>query len=222
MIPPSRNHDRGSIAPRSRFDRTAIVVFFQASPSPSDENPTLQIPVKREKTSLHLSRRMKSRSRSTVLHALRCRPHDGDRTPQEAPRVTKVASDHGRPMMIDASSICHVSTTCRVAFNARGFVHLMQPSLPATQLMHQTRPSVCPIRREKVYLFFHSSTSPRLTVLKTRALNGICLIRRRKTPSFFSLAAASSTGVPRIPRKKDSFVLLGALLIGRRRDCHVS
>ena len=96
---------------------------------------------------------MKSKSRSTVLHALRCRPHDGDRTPQEAPRVTKVASDHGCPMMIDASSICHMSTTCRVAFNARGFVHLMQPSLPATQLMHQTRPSVCPIRREKGRLF---------------------------------------------------------------------
>ena len=28
MIPPSRNHDRGSIAPRSRSDRAAIVEFF--------------------------------------------------------------------------------------------------------------------------------------------------------------------------------------------------
>ena len=29
--------------PRSRFDQTAIVVFFHASPTPSDWNPTLQI-----------------------------------------------------------------------------------------------------------------------------------------------------------------------------------
>ena len=42
-IPRGRSSDRGSIAPRSRFDRTAIVVFFHASPMPSDSNLTLQI-----------------------------------------------------------------------------------------------------------------------------------------------------------------------------------
>ena len=57
---------------------------------------------------------------------------------------------------------------------------------------------------------------------KEKALNAICPVRRGKRPSFFSLAAASSTGVPRVTRKKEIFVLLGALLIGRRRACHVS
>ena len=40
--------------PGSRFDGTAIVVFFHASPTPSDWNPTLQIPAKREKNQTSL------------------------------------------------------------------------------------------------------------------------------------------------------------------------
>ena len=40
---PQRNLlDRGSIAPRSRFDRAVIVEFFHKLPTPSDWNPTLQ------------------------------------------------------------------------------------------------------------------------------------------------------------------------------------
>ena len=40
---PRRNLlDRDSIAPRSRFDRTAIVEFFHELPTPSDWNPMLQ------------------------------------------------------------------------------------------------------------------------------------------------------------------------------------
>ena len=35
-IPRGRSSDCGSIAPRSRFDRTAIVVFFNESSGPSD------------------------------------------------------------------------------------------------------------------------------------------------------------------------------------------
>ena len=81
----------------------------------------------------------------------------------------------------------------RVAFNARGFVHLMQPSEIAAHLMR------------------HTSFDRK-----------ICPIRRGKTLSFFSLAAASSTGVHRVTWKKDGFVLLGALFIGHRPDCHVS
>ena len=39
---PRRNLlDLGSIAPRSRFDRAAIVEFFHMLPTPSDQNPTL-------------------------------------------------------------------------------------------------------------------------------------------------------------------------------------
>ena len=46
--------------------------------------------------------------------------------------------------------------------------------------------------------FFHWSMSSRATVLKKRALNTFCLIRRDKIPPFFSLVAASSTGVHRV------------------------
>ena len=39
---PRRNLlDRGSIAPRSRFDQVAIVEFFHTLPTPLDRNPTL-------------------------------------------------------------------------------------------------------------------------------------------------------------------------------------
>ena len=38
VIPRRKLHDRGSIAPRSRFDRTAIVEFFHESSKPSDRN----------------------------------------------------------------------------------------------------------------------------------------------------------------------------------------
>ena len=51
MIPPYKNHDRGWIAPRSRFDRTAIVVFFHSSSMPSDWNLTLQISFEKRRTS---------------------------------------------------------------------------------------------------------------------------------------------------------------------------
>ena len=39
-IPPRLLSDRGSIAPRLRFDRTAIVEFFQAVSAPSDRDPS--------------------------------------------------------------------------------------------------------------------------------------------------------------------------------------
>ena len=52
MIPPCRNHDRGSIALRSRFDRTVIVVFFHSSSMPSDWNLTLQISSEKRRTSV--------------------------------------------------------------------------------------------------------------------------------------------------------------------------
>ena len=45
----SRGIDPTRKDPRSRLDRTTIVVFFHASPTPSDWNPTLQIPAKRER-----------------------------------------------------------------------------------------------------------------------------------------------------------------------------
>ena len=35
-----------------------------------------------------------------VLRAIRCRPHDGDRTHQEAPRVAQIANDRSHPMNI--------------------------------------------------------------------------------------------------------------------------
>ena len=41
MIPRRNLLDRGSIAPRSRFDRAAIVEFFHMLPTSSDRNPTL-------------------------------------------------------------------------------------------------------------------------------------------------------------------------------------
>ena len=37
LIPWWKSHNRGSIAPRSRFDRTAILEFFRESSWPSDE-----------------------------------------------------------------------------------------------------------------------------------------------------------------------------------------
>ena len=37
MIPRQKLHDRGSIAPRSRFDRAAIAEFFHDTSAPSDE-----------------------------------------------------------------------------------------------------------------------------------------------------------------------------------------
>ena len=61
-IPCGRIHDRGSIAPRSRFDRTAIVVFFHESPTPLDWNPMLQRSSQRErKMGLHVAVRSRSR-----------------------------------------------------------------------------------------------------------------------------------------------------------------
>ena len=61
-IPRGRIPDRSSIAPRSRFDRTAIVVFFHESPTPSDWNPMLQKSSRRErKIGLHVTVRSRSR-----------------------------------------------------------------------------------------------------------------------------------------------------------------
>ena len=101
----------------------------------------------------------------------------------------------------------------------------MQPSEIAAHLMRHTsfHRQICPIRRGKIVLFFslvHVAST--VTPEKKKRLNAICPIRRGKTLSFFSLAAASSTGVHRVTWKKDGFVLLGALFIGRRPDCHVS
>ena len=80
---------------------------------------------------------------------------------------------------------------------------------------------ICPIGREIIPAFY-----PLVHVVSTDSpekerINGICLIRREKLPLFFSLAAASSTGVHRVKRTKDSFVLLGgrdSIFIGRRPD----
>ena len=54
----------------------------------------------------------------------------------------------------------------------------------AAQLMRHNH-QLCPIRRGKKAFFSHWSTSPRPVFLKTRALNGICPIRRGIIPSFY-------------------------------------
>ena len=61
-IPCGRIHDRGLIAPRSRFDRIVIVVFFYESPTSSDWNSMLQRSSRRErKIGLYVAVRSRSR-----------------------------------------------------------------------------------------------------------------------------------------------------------------
>ena len=72
-IPPLKEHDRGSIAPRSRFDRAAIEPFFHPSSLPSYEDLiVMTIPTVRWRSD----------------------------APGGSTRVEKVANDCGRPMMI--------------------------------------------------------------------------------------------------------------------------
>ena len=46
-----------------------------------------------------------------------------------------------------------------------------------------------------------------VAVPEKKRIKCICLIRREKLPLFFHWPAASSTGVHRVKRKKDTFVL---------------
>ena len=50
----------------------------------------------------------------------------------------------------------------------------------------------------------HWATSPSTVIPEKDNIKCLCLIRRQKRISFFLLAAASSTGVPRIRRKRQS------------------
>ena len=84
------SEDRGSDSAlkesRSRLDRSAIAVRSWCS-----------------STSI-LHRQIKIQAivirTIAVLRAIRCRPHNGDRTHQKAPRVAQIANDCYRPMTI--------------------------------------------------------------------------------------------------------------------------
>ena len=90
---PGRSHDRiSSIAARSRLDRAANVEFFHDCPPSSDGNPTLW----RGPRIVIMGRDRDDRGPSDGDPGDR----DGDRTHQKAPRITKIANDHGRSMKI--------------------------------------------------------------------------------------------------------------------------
>ena len=65
-----RCHDRGSIVPRSRFDRTAIMEFFHEASPPSDQAQVSDGPDHRRSSLLLI----------TIISMLFHRPFDEDRT----------------------------------------------------------------------------------------------------------------------------------------------
>ena len=72
---PRRNLlDRGSIGPRSRFDRAAIV-FFHELPTPSDVNPTLQRSSRRGADRDHMAVRSESDDPAIFAKRGRSRSH---------------------------------------------------------------------------------------------------------------------------------------------------
>ena len=100
-------HDeRCSIAPRSRFDQTAIVEFFHESSGLSDGDPvksdgpdrTITLGLMRDRGPCdedHRDVRVMDIRTIVVVRTIRCRPRDGNQTHQKAPHVSTVSHRSG-------------------------------------------------------------------------------------------------------------------------------